>query len=204
MEFVKEDWDLRGFNPDRWVGETMEHYYRMAVIVGNRSAIETYEAWVARKPIIADEVQMQGRYYYGNEGGYTHGEAGTRKRERLVIGCQFVYRGETVEVTSFAAGAANCCSYKPQEKDERGYDKGPRKIMHRYTVTPESIRLDRAERKAKEKLIDALKVAVNGESAAEGLGKQIAEFLKVPADAKEAFLFALPIKILQSAVAKFC
>jgi hypothetical protein len=147
MEFVRTDWDLSGFNPGRWVGETMERYYRMAVIVGNRSAIETYESWVNRKPIIADKVDLRGRY--SRVGGYTHGDVGIRKRERLVIGCTFWYRRETVEVTSFAKdGAAVCCSYKPKENDERGCDTGRLKILHRYVVTAELIQKDRAERKA--------------------------------------------------------
>ena len=148
MEFTKEDWHLSGFNPDRWTGETMETYYRAAVVVGNRSAIETYEAWIGRKPIIADYVNMRGirGYSYGGEGGYQHGDAGTRKKERLVIGASFSYHGEDVEVTSFTKeGAAVCCSYKPREKDAHGYAKGPQKILHRYTVMPESIQADRAE-----------------------------------------------------------
>lgn len=154
MEFTKQDWGLAGFNAGRWVGETMEVYYRMAVIVGNRSAIESYEAWIGRKPIIADDVNMQGRYHYNSERGYTHGTTGRRQRERLVIGCQFSYRGETVEVTSFTKdGAAVCCSFKSREKDSRGYEKGPKKVLHRYVVTPELVQAERAEKKEKLKAV---------------------------------------------------
>ena len=125
----------------------------MAAIVGNRSAIETYEAWCSRKPIIADDVNTQGRYHYAVEGGYTHGATSTRKKERLAIGFTFPWKGEVVEVTSFNdEGAAICCSRTPTthttcNRCGRVDSTSEGKILHRYTVTPELIQAERAERK---------------------------------------------------------
>ena len=203
MAFVVDDWNLSGFNAGRWVGETMERYYRMAVVTGNRSAIETFEAWRNRKPIIADDANMGGRYVYSGESGYTHGGGGTRQRERLVIHCSFLYQGEVVEVTSFTEdGAAVCCSYKNSDENRKN---GTRlKILHRYAVTPELIQADRAERREKGKLIDALKVAANADDAPKDIGKQIPDFLKIPQESKESWLLTLPLKKLQAAAKKFC
>lgn len=199
MTFVANDWNLSGFNAGRWIGGSLEGYYRLAVIVGNRSAIESYEEWANRKPIIADDVDLQGRYIYGSESCYTHGGAGTRKRERLVVGCRFPYRGNMVEVTSFTAdGAAVCCAYKPKLSGQSA------KILHRYVLTAELIQADRAERKAKNTAIDALQASVTAVDAPKNQAKKIAEFLNIPKGATDSWLLTLPIEKLQAAVDKFC
>lgn len=193
MVFEKDDWDLDGFRAGYWVGE-MESHYRLAVVVGNASAIETYEDWIGRKPLIADDVRI-GRSY-SDESSYTHG-ATSRQRERLAVGFSFTYSGETVEVTSFtAAGEAVCCSYKP--RSEESWSR--RKVLHRYTVTPESVKADRAERKERQRLIDVLTAAANADGAPKKLRGSIVAFLNV--SRPEDFL-TLPVKRLQTAVKKF-
>lgn len=183
MDFAKDNWDLRGFNAGRWIGESLEWCYRLAVIVGNRSAIETYEAYKGRAPIIADDVDLGGDRYGGSD--YSHGGGGVRKRERIVVNCSFTYHGETVKVSSFTSdGAAICCSYHPNT----------RKVLHRYTVTAQDIQAYRAERRERNALLDALR------QQAESL-QDVRDFLCVTKPGQE---FSIPVKRLRAAVEKFC
>ena len=122
-------------------GGFAESFYSLAAVVGNISACQAFEAYKNRKPIIADDVN-----YNNRNGTWMHGGGGSRANGRLCVGCTFDWRGEEVEVTSMADGKSQAvaCSYKGSRSDYN------RKILHRYTITPEAIIADRAERKERD------------------------------------------------------
>lgn len=127
------------FNSGYWIGAGGEGYYAMAVGSGvwsgsrshgpNPSAYQSFEKWRGRKPFI---VRMN---------------AGDEKTVRLSVGQRFGWhvklksRAE-VTVTSFADGPdahVIACSYKPKERDARGYQIGPDKIDKRFKITHDAI-----------------------------------------------------------------
>lgn len=127
------------FRAYRWIGASDEWVYSVAVRDGHPSAAVAFEAWKGRLPIIMTDVRPSS----------SHGGAGSELAAcRVHVGCEFEWRGERVECTSFGKdGAASCCSYRPRPKT--GY--APRKILHRYVITRDAVlqeRKDKAERAA--------------------------------------------------------
>lgn len=121
------------YRSEYWIGASFEWIYSQAVRVGNLSAAKSYEEYKGRKGFIADDVDP------GNDcPGYLH-RTGQRKRERLAVGCQFPWKGYTVEVTSFAENGdlLIACAYT-------GY---PLKLLRRFRITRADIMVDRAQRK---------------------------------------------------------
>jgi len=137
------------FHAGRWIGtgdDNSEWCYRLAVLVGNKSAIDAYESYRHRKPFIADDVEPGDRY---DHGGYLH-LSGKRQRERLAIGFIFPWKGERVTVTSMPVGNKPiiACSYRDTGNH---YD---RKVLHRYKITAADITAARAERKERAQILD--------------------------------------------------
>lgn len=130
---------LKSYGTGYWVGESDEWIYALAVMVGNMSAIKSFEAARGRRPFIADEVDPG-----ENRGGFVH-RLGVRDRERLAVGFAFPWKGERVKVTSFAADGTHviACSYRMN--GER------KKLSKRFRITHEAIRSERAARKAEGK-----------------------------------------------------
>lgn len=139
MEFAKGDFAAfyKDFRAGRWISDD-EWVYRLAVIVGNTSAIDVFERYKKRGPVVADNVSLGNGYSHG---GYLHRD-GDRKCERLAIGFSFPWKGETVTVTSMPTGDGPiiACSYKPNP--DRQFSN--RRILHRYKITVEAIKEERA------------------------------------------------------------
>jgi hypothetical protein len=123
-------------------GGFAESFYATAVKVDNMSAIQAFEAWKGRGPLIVDDVACE---QYGR---WSHG-GGKRKKGRACVGCRFPWNGETVTVTSMPRGDAPlvACSYEKTDDGRQG------KILHRYKITAADIQADRAERKERDSLL---------------------------------------------------
>lgn len=103
-----------------WSGEDAgERFYAAAVEANNRSACHAFEHWKQRPPYIWEG-------------------------QRLRLGDQLRWQGESVTLTSFAAdgSAITLCSYKPLPEGTtcptcRSYCRpyARSKVLHRYTVT---------------------------------------------------------------------
>lgn len=132
---------LDAFSLDRWSVDA-EGLYGLAVIEGNRSAVESFEQWRGRGPFIADDVTSHGVY-----GSRTFLN---RQRTRLVIGFSFPWQGEQITVTSFSDDGTylTACSYKPRTKD----DPYRNEVLHRYKITVADLQADRKERKRRDVL----------------------------------------------------
>ncbi len=114
----------------RCLGEDgVEGLYTIAVEAGNKSAWIEIERYLSREPIIADNVAVRGC------------RTRIRKRGRLCVRAEFMWKGERVRVTSFNKdGHAVCCSYKiPREY--------PEKIARRFIVSPDDVKQERREMK---------------------------------------------------------
>jgi hypothetical protein len=140
--------DLKGldkFRPGYWMGETPEWLYSLAIEENNTSAAVAFEEWKGRCPLHADDVKVSR-------------SGAPRQQERLHVGCYFPWKGEQVKVTSFNDdGAAVACSYHPPADGGYEYE---RKVKRRHVITRESIIVDRAQRKERQKLQDELMAAV--------------------------------------------
>jgi hypothetical protein len=96
------------FDGGRWCH--IEQCYAVAIANGNTSACLSIEKYLGREPIIADLVRVP------SPGGDCNVHmTGDRQRERLFVGAQTKWKGETVTVTSFGKDGAVACSYKPRE-----------------------------------------------------------------------------------------
>lgn len=122
----------------------LERLYSIAVRGGNMTFCEEYERWVKRAPIIMDGVNG-------------------RQRDRLCIGSTFKWKGEQVTVTSWNQdGSATACSYKTVKDAARCstcnccHRSEECKIWHRHTITREAVIAERAERKRRQEIWDAL------------------------------------------------
>lgn len=111
LRFDKTDFGEKGLYGDEWD-------YKLAVAhdrhgCQNRSACIAYENWKKRKPFIAP---------CGYQGAL----------HRLAVGSRFTWRGQCVEVTSFADDGAYiiACVYKYPNKDDYR-----RKVERRYKIT---------------------------------------------------------------------
>ena len=78
-----------------WIGVSYEGIYTNAVIVDNRTAIESYEHTYNRKPIRADDCYMD------RTSGYAHLSTIDRKQSRLCVGMGFRYKNTLAWVTKF-------------------------------------------------------------------------------------------------------
>jgi hypothetical protein len=108
------------------------------VAVGNRSAIESFEACFKRTGFIADKVKL-GR---GGGQGFLHGSSSYRQKERLAVGSRFTWKGIEVSVTSFAEDSSYLTAFS-----YRGESCGNSKTDKRFKITREDIIADRKERK---------------------------------------------------------
>ena len=102
-----------------------EGHYLCAVSDSNTQFCIAYEALVGRKPFIAKHCE------YRNRGGFACHSFG-KTQGRLVLGTRFLWKGCTVEVTSFkdTDHALIACAYKPKKgRYERA------KIAKRFTIT---------------------------------------------------------------------
>jgi len=106
----------------------MEHLYATAVRAGNRSFCLEYERWAKRPPLIVENVNG-------------------RQRDRLCLGSEFQWAGETVEVTSFnAQGEVVCCSYETAYEECKScglVTLRTKKLLHWYILNPKTIRAAR-------------------------------------------------------------
>jgi len=91
-----------------WIS-SYEGIYTDAVIVGNITAIESYEHCYKRKPIRADDC------YMGKTSSYAHLSTINRKRSRLCVGMGFRYKDTLAWVTKFLPdNRIVACVYKKQ------------------------------------------------------------------------------------------
>lgn len=204
FEFRAGDWETiaNDFRAAYWTGESgFEWAYSLAITVGNSSAWETLEARWGRKPIIADRVTPDDRY---RNNPWQHSGGSERQRERLAVGFTVDWKGEKCQVTSFnEKGAAICCSYQNEERVEcekchhiiGGYG---RKLLRRYTLTPEVVQHDRADRKERDEIEAKLANAESPSEVIAWLGLD-----KSASDNRKRF-YSLPIAKLRKAVEKFC
>ena len=124
----------RSFRWGHWAGDG-EGFYCHAVAENSMPCIKAFEHYHMRKPFIVDDVAQ----WWDNH--YTY-----RNRGRLAVNSTFTWRGERVAVTSFndKKGELIACSYKPREKDERGYLIGSLKIKHVYKLTHKDLKRAKA------------------------------------------------------------
>lgn len=117
-----------------------EHYYGIAVAVGNISACRSFEKACNRKPFMTDEVKTMTVHYAG------HLDI-TRPRSRLSCGCQFIWKGERVTVTSFAKDNSylTACSYHPHDPEKKAWEQN-RKPWHIFRISHKDLKEDRNEK----------------------------------------------------------
>lgn len=146
FEFAEDDiqYVMKNYRSGRWIGACDEWIYRDAILVGNMSAIKSFEKYRGREPFIADDVTI------GMFRGDFQGVASDRKRERLAVGFGFSYRGFRLKVNSFAKDGSyiNCATYKKAKRPD-GYD--TEKIDKRFKITVADIQAERKERKQNRK-----------------------------------------------------
>jgi len=110
-----------------------ENYYSIACACGNSSAARSFEKMKGRKPFI----------WKGNvdHHGAGRGREG-RSNDRLSVGDTFNALNQELTVTSFDDKNERIivCSYKPQERDNRGYTIGTLKVKHIYKLTRKELR----------------------------------------------------------------
>lgn len=137
---------LDSYRTHRWIGDSHEWVYSLAIGVSNTSATKSYETAVSREPFIADGVEF--RCDHG-----VHGDYLSRERERLSVGATFRWKGHKVTVTSFSADQSYliACSYKDRKEGEYG-----NKVAKRFKITRQDIIDDRAERKERDDLFATL------------------------------------------------
>lgn len=130
------------WSPGYWLD--IERAYTWAVAADNLSAAKAIEAYLGRRPLIADDVT------HNHYAVMFHHSGDFRKRDRLAVGSWFHWNGEQVKVTSFPDGeSCIACSYRPRGDNEDGD-----KIKRRYRITQSMILDDRKRRreaKAKQK-----------------------------------------------------
>ena len=136
-----------GFNPDDlsrmldrfragyWFGESLENFYRCAVLYRNATAYQCFENYRGRVPFIWPDADVHHNYGGGKMG---HGIP------RLVEGARITWKGELVTITSFNDSATppymNACSYARTEGTSCPECNHPKtyaeeKILHRFKIT---------------------------------------------------------------------
>ncbi len=132
FEFGLEDFNYisKHFKWGYWIGDS-EGVYCHAVLANNMPAIKAFEHYRNRKPFIVDDILQVWRH-----------EDTHRNRGRLAVRTHFTWQGERVTVTSFDDKNSKviACTYKPQERDERGYLTGTLKVKHIYKLTHKELR----------------------------------------------------------------
>lgn len=192
-DFVRIMDDFGGYY---WAGENLEWCYADAILVGNTSAIKTFEHDYKRTPIIADDV----KHGCGQDtDGFTH-SIGKRKQERLFVGAWFSFRGERPQVTSFRGGKAIAVLYD-RVKRGRGkhvyYSDVRRPGAGILRIGPEEIKVDRAERKEREAIFKRCNAeGVSEETKATWRRRMLKLGVTKPAD-----FWRCPIDKLRKAVA---
>lgn len=133
----------RRFRGSYWFGADFESFYTCAVVYANRSAWKAYEADAKRTPFIWTPAALRDRWGGGGQG--------INNPARLTVGCEFVWKGERVTVTSFNDGSGYLVaqSYIRSESEDCetcGHQKTwpKNKILHRYTITHEDFKAEKA------------------------------------------------------------
>lgn len=145
MEFREGDINLiaNRFRGGYWFGAGFESFYRCAVEYGNRSAWKAYEAHVKRTPFIWTPADLRPSWGAGGQG--------MKNPPRLAVGATFRWKGEKVTVTSFNddKGYLVAQSYtRPESEDcetcgrQKTWPKD--KILHRYTITHDDFKTEKA------------------------------------------------------------
>lgn len=80
------------FRGGYWMGSDTEWFYKLAVIYRHSSAYQAYEKYASRKPFI-----VKGASIHTSTGDGPAGQG----LSRLIVGAEFQYNGERVQVTSF-------------------------------------------------------------------------------------------------------
>jgi len=131
MEWIRQNCRLiwHAGNGDNWG----EPYYSIACVCGNKSAARAFEKMKGRKPFI-----LKG---YVDHHGAGRGTSG-RSNDRLSVGDTFHAFNQKLTVTSFDDKKERIivCSYKPQERDGRGYTIGTLKVKHIYKLNHKELR----------------------------------------------------------------
>ena len=131
------------FRGGYWFGDNFESFYTCAVVYGNRSAWKAYETYANRKPFIWTPARLRQTWGGGGQG--------INNPHRLTVGCEFVWKGEWVTVTSFNDEKCHLVaqSYSRPEGErcescdsQKTWPK--QKILHRYTITHEDLRMEKA------------------------------------------------------------
>lgn len=114
---------MSNYRSDRWVGESIEWLYKLAIVVENNTAILSYENAVDRKPFFGKNVTIESSLRW------SHSSFISRRKERLCVGSRFQWQEYRPTVTSFAndSSTLTACVYADR-KD------GARKIAKRFTI----------------------------------------------------------------------
>ena len=151
FKFGKDDINYirSNYRSGYWIGDSDEWIYTEAVVVGNTSAFNSYEAAKNRQAFIADDVDC------GQRHGYFKHSGGSWQKQRLAVGFTFQWKGLTLTVNSFANDQSyiNACSHV-DVKSESGYT--TKKPDKRFKITRDDIITERAERKERQTLLDKL------------------------------------------------
>jgi hypothetical protein len=115
-----------------------ECFYRLALVMGNQSAVLSFEAWKQRPPFIVDRICSP---EWGCDQGHFHPHA----TGRLALGYRFVWLDLLVTVTSFATDGQSitACTYKASPKGEYA----PRRIARRFKITIDELRAEMSLRR---------------------------------------------------------
>ncbi len=131
MEWIRRNcrFTWHAGNGDNWG----EMYYSASCAIGNGSAARSFEKMKGRKLFIWK--------WEVNHHGAGRGTSG-RVNDRLSVGDTFRCRGKLLTVTSFDDKNAKiiCCTYKPQERDGRGYTIGTLKVERVYKLNIKELR----------------------------------------------------------------
>ena len=196
FEFAARDLDViaNDFGFGYWCGESDEWIYGLAIQVGNMSAIHEFERWKSREPFIAENLDISER-----SGSYVH-LTGKRKKERLHVGCTFMWQGHKVVVNSFAKDSAyvNVGAYKKVKSTNGRYSSYSDKLERRFKITREELLTGRAEDRERRRLRERLeKACVNGTQA------KIVRALGGQRIVRGAFLNDVPIDRLRKVADKY-
>jgi hypothetical protein len=154
LQFAEGDFAYidRVFRFSYWGGVSGQHglgegFYSQAILEGNLSACQAFEKWKKRPAFIVDQVCPRGA-----RRGYAH-NVGLRKRGRVGVGFEFVWKGLEVKVTSFSEDGSylTACSYRKDPVEEkpcescghRTYHYWRQQIDRRFRITVEEIRRER-------------------------------------------------------------
>lgn len=196
------------FNSGFWRGDDVEHWYSKSVADGNASAFMSFEHYAGREQLRADDVTPV-------ESHYAH-LTGSRAIERLHVGAEFQWLGYRVKVTSFNNdGSCNACAYpknrwvveQPTSEVAAAielikssgrnvhdrHDEKANKPIKRFKINRDAIISERAERKRRKEIVDA--VLEHPEASQQA-------FMDSIGNPKKDEFAQMPLKKLESAFAK--